>query len=482
MKTAKIDLNYDFGGKDTVEITNNMAPLHIGRSESGQVEIRAELSIPSFVPGTDFAEYFHVDEDGKTLEIGLERIPELKEAFMGTGRSQVWVKVPSGAAVIAKTDNLPIKAVGIQGAMVLHNENGPLKLEDCAGHIHLENENGPIKLQSCEGDFEIRLENGPLAAEKLSGANLEISSENGPVKVRLASFSRVKINNENGVIYYESLPLDSGEMDFVNENGVVNLVLAQEQNFELEAETEVGSISTSGGTVDDAGEGGIKIEVKTEDGVVKKTIRRGEGGLKIRVKTENGVIKLSADGQNDMSFVKMKIKDLKGAIGSAMGEEDREKVKSALNSASAAVEKAIGSINEDKIKEKLSGALGKLQKTVEEFDFKETSDKVAKTVDQIGDEVTDTLKIVLRKVKDSDDRPPREHFAGAEDYSEPGILKEFIRKTVDAAFAKTSGKGLSDSEKQAVDERSRAKILEMLESGKITAEEAERLLKAIGRE
>jgi len=51
---------------------------------------------------------------------------------------------------------------------------------------------------------------------------------------------------------------------------------------------------------------------------------------------------------------------------------------------------------------------------------------------------------------------------------------------VDATIAKAQGKGLSDSEKQAVDERSRVKILEMLESGKITAEEAERLLKAIG--
>lgn len=469
MKTAKIDLNYDFGGKDTVEITNSMAPLHIGRSESGQVEIRAELSIPSFAPGTDLAEYFHVDEDGKTLEIGLERIPELNEAFLGTGRSQVWVKVPSGAAVIAKTDNLPIKAEGIAGALVLHNENGPLKLDGCEGHIHLQNENGPIKLHSCAGDFEIRLENGPLVAEKLSGENLEVNSENGPVKIRLASFPRVKISNENGVIYYESLPLDSGEMDFVNENGIVNLVLAQEQNFELDAETNVGAISSSLGAVENAADG-------------HKVIRRGEGGLKISIRTENGVIKLSADGSNDMSFVKMKLKDLKGAIGSAVGEEDMEKVQKTLASATAAVEKAIGSINEEKIKEKLSGALGKLQKAVEDFDFKETSDKVVKTVDQIGDEVTDTLKSVFRKVKDTEGRPAPEHHASDEDYSEPGILKEFIRKTVASTLAKAQGKYLSDSEKQAVDERSRAKILEMLESGKITAEEAERLLKAIGRE
>ncbi len=465
MKTANIELNYDFTGKDTVEIENNMAPLHIGRSETGQVEIRAELSIHSFVPGTDLAEYFHVDEDGGTLKIVLERIPELADAFMGKDRSLVWVRIPKGAAVVAKAELLPIKAEGIAGAMVLHNENGPLKLEDCQGHIHLQNENGPIKLHGCDGDFEIQLENGPLSAEKVSGANLEISSENGPVKIRLASFAKVKIANENGVIHYESLPLESGEMDIVNENGIVSLVLGQEQNFELDAETNVGSISASAGTMEDAGNG-------------HKFVRRGEGGLKIKVKTENGVIKLNADGSNDMNFVKMKIKDLKGAIGNAVGEEDMEKVKSALNSATAAVEKAIGSINEDKIKEKLSGALGKLQKTVEGFDFKETSDKVIKTVDQIGDEISDTLKTVFRKVKEGGGEPHQhrhERYAGDN-------LKEYINKAIEGAIAKVQGKGLSDSEKQAVDERSRAKILEMLESGKITAEEAERLLKAIGRE
>ena len=41
---------------------------------------------------------------------------------------------------------------------------------------------------------------------------------------------------------------------------------------------------------------------------------------------------------------------------------------------------------------------------------------------------------------------------------------------------------LMKKEKEDIADRSRIKILEMLEAGKITAEEAERLLKAIGKE
>lgn len=154
MKTAKTELYYDFTGKNKVEIENDMAPLFIGNSESGKVEILSDLSIHSFIPGAGIAEYFHVDEEGQTLKIVLENIPELAETFLSSGKSQVWIRVPKGTAVIAKTDTMPIKAEGLQGALVLHNENGPLKLEDCEGHIHLQNENGPIKLSNCSGNFE----------------------------------------------------------------------------------------------------------------------------------------------------------------------------------------------------------------------------------------------------------------------------------------------------------------------------------------
>ena len=157
MKTAKIDLNYDFGGKDTVEITNSMAPLHIGRSESGQVEIRAELSIPSFAPGTDLAEYFHVDEDGKTLEIGLERIPELNEAFLGTGRSQVWVKVPSGAAVIAGS---PAQAAGLKdGDVILEISGQKLDQKNSLARVIAKyNPGDKVKLKVRRAGGEIELE------------------------------------------------------------------------------------------------------------------------------------------------------------------------------------------------------------------------------------------------------------------------------------------------------------------------------------
>jgi hypothetical protein len=468
MKTLIFKRNYDLPGLRRVEIENEMAPLAISASETGELQIEAELRVMDKVSEPDLDEYFHIEQRDDHVEIELEEIQEIAEPFFGSGKSQVNIHIPKGVALVASAEVQPLVAEGLQGSLVLHNENGPIKLGNCDGHIHLKNENGPIKLNECSAEFEIELENGPLSAEKLSGPSLEIESENGPVKLRAAAFPKVRITNENGVIYYETLPVENGDLSFVNENGIIHLVVPETLEFELDAETNVGTISTN-----------LEGSKSVKDGHM--TFKRGEGGTKISVRTENGVIKLGSDGASDLSFIKLKLKDLKGSIGAAVGPDDMEKVQKAMETATAAVEKALGSIHEEKIKEKIALAMDKMKQAVENFEFKETTDKVIKTVDQIGDEVNETLKNVLRKVKEPSEernweRHKHQHFAG-------DSLKEYIDKVIDAAVAKVGqGKGMSGSEKQAVDERSRSKILEMLESGKITAEEAERLLKAIGRE
>ena len=62
-------------------------------------------------------------------------------------------------------------------------------------------------------------------------------------------------------------------------------------------------------------------------------------------------------------------------------------------------------------------------------------------------------------------------------------LKDYINKVIETTIIMPGiNRGMNNKEKQEVDERSRIKILEMLENGKISAEEAERLLKSIGKE
>ena len=469
MKTAKINLSYDAAGMGTIKIDNKMAPLEIGVSQDDKIHVDAKLKIHSYIPGIDITEFFFVDRNEDEMEIILEKIPELAEAFWGSGDSRVKIFVPTGIKVCAKSENESFAAQELESELKMSTENGSIQVKDCSGQISLKSENGAIRIQKCDAELRVITENGNVSAEKVSGASFEAGSENGAIRVRQAAFERAFIQSENGRIIYEALPVEDATLTMVSENGPVQLALPENYNFQLEAISETGTLRNE-----------TEAELSEQDNL--KIVRRGEGGAQISIKTENGDISLTSDDGAELNFIRLKIKELKQTMSKAVSEEDLEKVQKAWGTVSAAVEKALAGIREEGVKEKLNAAMDNMKKTVEEFDFKSAGGKVVKTVDQIGDEIGDILKSVFRKVRE----PRGEKTHWEEDKTEISSfekLGDFISKTVDNAINKAfQGSGLDSNEKKAVDERSRAKILQMLENGKITAEEAEKLLKAIGVE
>jgi DUF4097 and DUF4098 domain-containing protein YvlB len=483
MKTAKIKLNFDYEEVKKVRILNYMAQLHIGTSPEGRVEIEAELNTYDDKAELELEDNFHVSCEDHEVKIELDDIDEIKDSFLGSVKSKVQILLPPKVEVKVETDNMPLTLNGLEGDLQVSNENGAIIINNCHGDKKLENENGPVKMHSCNGNVELELENGAFSAEALQGDTISVESENGPIKIRSSCFNKVEIENENGVIFYETLPVEEGEFSFTSENGVVHLVLPEEFDFQLDANTEFGTLKC-----------GFEAEIsRDEDNTFH--VRKGEGRTKITVKTENGVIKLSSDGHMNLSFLKMKLSQLKESINSSSTLEDKEQVLKVMNGVLAAMEKALGSIDEQKIRESINLAMEKIRAAVENLDVGEAKDKVVQSIDKVGSEVFDSLKDFVRKVKEPHEHrhhqpfpphpphPPHGHRAGIGMSFDVDGLKEYIHKVIDSDLVKPYlGKGLRGREKSEVDERSRIKILEMLESGKITAEEAERLLKAIGKE
>jgi len=303
--------------------------------------------------------------------------------------------------------------------------------------------------------------------------SLELESENGPVKIRSAQYPKVEIESENGVIYYETLPVEDGDFSFSSENGIIHLVLPLDFDFDLEGETENGSLKCR-----------VDAQLSNEDG--NYHVWRGENGAKIKVKTENGLIKLSSDGNMNLDFLRQKLDELKASINASKTFEDKEEVLKHLNSVIDYVAKLTLSIDEEKIKDSLNVAMDKLKGLVAGFDVNETKDKVVSGVEDIAKELSQTLGTLMEKVKikvEHELRHPRvkEHMHHFQE--EMRGVGEQLRKAFKSAGLKGfMGAGMAAESHETVADRSRLKILEMLESGKITAEEAERLLKAIGKE
>jgi hypothetical protein len=147
-----------------------------------------------------------------------------------------------------------------------------------------------------------------------------------------------------------------------------------------------------------------------------------------------------------------------------------------VNKVVAYINGIAGSIKEENIKEKLTTATAKLKELIENFDFRATNDKVLKNLEDIVTQIQDALKEGVKNLRESVYDFKKHHF-----HTES--VTAYIKKILDSPQIKPYlGGEHKKKEKESSIDHSRMKILEMLEAGKITAEEAERLLKAIGKE
>jgi hypothetical protein len=468
MSKMKLQQILDYEVVTKINIENNLAPLTIESSPHGKVELICELDMVE--PYEEFSWEDCVStscENGK-LEIVLEERDGMERRFLAPNRSFVKILVPGEPPLEVEMENLPVSFSGVHNTLVVSSENAPIRIQECNGAKELSNENGPISISNCEGNLSVELENGPLAAEMISGITLTIKTENGPLKIREACFTDVDIESENGVIMYETLFVEDASINLKTENGVVHFVLPDEMDFELKARTEQGKIKSR------LSHPIVQVD---EDYVVKN----GEGRTKITIFTENGMIKLGEGDKVNLEFLKAKIELLKESLRNVNSGEDMEKVHKLFTNVSDYVTARIANAKEAIDKEVIKEQLEKLQLLIEEFDYKGAKDKTIESVEELTGKIHDELRKHMNKLGTKITETIHVH-TGKHGMKLEG-LGDYINKVINSSLIKPYlGGEMKAKEKDEVADRSRLKILDMLEAGKITAEEAERLLKAIGKE
>ncbi len=465
MKLQQI-LDYEVVSKITIE--NNLAPLTVEASPHGQVELICELDLVEPFEEFEWEDCVSTSCKNGELQIVLDEVDGMERRFLGVNRSFVKILVPGNSSIDVEMENLPVTFQGITNTLVVSSENAPIRIQDCDGDKKLSNENGPISIRNCTGNLTIELENGPLAAEQISGMELNIQSENGPLKVREACFPQVSIESENGVIVYETLFVENAHMEIKTENGMVHFVLPEDMQYEIRAETETGKIKSR------------LSQAIVEDGD-QFVIVQGDGSSKITISTENGMIKIGEGEKVNMDFLKAKLDQLKDGISNATSQEDMEKVQQLFGNVSEYVSSRIANIKEALVKEKIQEQLEKLQVLIEEFDYKGAKDKTIASVEEFGSKVSEELRKNMEKLGTKIHESI--HVGGSKHNFKFDGLGEYINKVINSSLIKPYlGGEMKAKEKEDVSDRSRLKILEMLEAGKISAEEAEKLLKAISKE
>lgn len=464
MKQYGIKKEWAIVGLEKVVINNQLASMSIEPSDSAAVKLEGNIFCDEPHEDFNWEDYVSGDfSDGK-LTIELDEIEAMDRS--GMKASQLKLYMPKGVFVEYETYILPLGLHGLHNNVKVISENAPISVNNCDGDKHIESENGPVRIHNSNGSIYARLENGPLSAEAISGEGIHVESENGPIKLRLSNFKNVDLATENGPIYYETQPVEGGEFKFRTENGIVHLVLPLSFSFSLKAESEIGRVKSK-----------LDFPVSVEDGVFRiENLYDDDAPTTIEIQTENGMIKLSSDGHINLDFIKAKLNQIKVDLLNANTSEEQDQVTELLNKVVEYLNRAVKSINEEKIRNKVNETIEKLKEMTQNIDFETTRTVVVDKVDDIGSQIFDGIKEGLKDVKSAFDGLKYEHMHG-------DSLKDYIHKVLESPLIKPYlGAELKKKEKDTIAEASRLKILSMLEDGKITSEEAERLLKAISKE
>lgn len=466
MKIFTDKFEYDVTNIRKISIDNKMAPLSIANSEDGKLSVELEIALPDNFSNASLDSFISYAVENSKFKLDLENLAAITGGAFQLTQSQVRVLIPQGLELKVDTDNLPLRLLGLTNKISADNENAAIILDSCVGDLKLENENGPIKLTNCKGNITIDQENGPILAEEVSGDMLRVSSENGAIKMRLAQFTDLSVKNENGLIYYESMPMDYGLMRFKNENGKIALVLPEEMGYAIEAESKLGRVRSS-------------LEAEQQRMGRKHLFTNGDQRVKIEVKTQNSSIRLGSDPSINLGAFKSKLDDLREAIKNATSIEDNEKVQQILNKTVESLNTIKDKVTETKINEAIQNSINSLKDTIAGVNWIETKDKVLSTIEKIGTDINSNLRKFFEKVRQTDGEGDAQSGFGRH-FEDLGDQLQNLWNKRPNWFS--SGGDVDDELPRDVSEQSRRKILEMLENGKITADEAERLLRAIGKE
>lgn len=462
MKKYTLNKSWNLNEISRIRITNEMAPLTISSAPANELFLEALISTETEVD-LNLEELVLAERNGNELKLELMELPFSK---LKHKKSMLMIVVPEELYIKVDTENMPLSIYGLENDLDIESENAPVSIKSCTGKLKLEGENGPLSLMRHIGNIDLTVENGPVVAEDISGDKLKVESENAPLRFRLAEYKQVDIESENGPISYETLPVEGGDYSFASENGMIHLILPLSFTFSLTAKSESGRLKSK-----------LEDSIAHEDGVFK--IERLQDSLKptrIRIETENGLIRLNSDGRIDLDFLKNMLENVKDSLAKVESQIDAEKMRDLVNKLSGTLRSVSTYIRDEKTKARILENIEKIKSSIQDYDFKEKTGNVQSKVEELGSEIYENLKEGLRNVKAEFDGLRYEHL-------NTDALKDYVQKVVNSPYIKPYlGAAKKHIENEEIAERSRLKILEMLEAGKISSEEAERLLKAISKE
>ncbi len=449
----------------SVVIESGNVGYRVKGGESGQVLIEADIEFEPRRRDTEITIEdiisVETDDEAGQVEIKIDD-PEVRQM-----RSRIVISVPENSTLEARADNGSIHVINATLKGRLESDNGSLILEDVIGDMQMITDNGSVKCAKVRGDISIESDNGTLKLAECEGGRFEAITDNGSIAGVRMNFNDINLRTDNGKIFYEFKPLEVGKASFVTDNGKIQMVIPDGVDYDIHATTDNGRFFI--------GLDGEYLIKNTPHGKeFQKTL--GSGKVKIEAETQNGSIVMS----NKM------VQDARPGHDTIS-----EGVHTGLKHALKVVSKVIGTIggelgnvnidlspeDQEKVAQKVKKVSEKLQKASEKMQHKmEIDQEKLNGLDNLGEELDNLgaeLKIKLSKMGKNISESVQKDLNDLQESPEWKTIVKRVKRV----------KGDEHEEhkehKKEDQHQSRLQILQMLQEGKLSVDEAERLLKAL---
>jgi DUF4097 and DUF4098 domain-containing protein YvlB len=214
--------------------------------------------------------------------------------FNRAARSDYRITLPSAAIVRASTASGSIDGRALDGQFNLSTSSGDVRLSDIAGtltvevgsgsisvrksslgQVQLESGSGDIQVDGVQAELHANSDSGSITVADLHDMSLNLDSGSGNIDVRNAAAAAFDLQASSGSIHFEGSLAGSGVHRARTSSGDLTVTLPQDAGFQLEAQTDSGTIDLPGGwnlpgqneaRAGQIGSGGPSLQLDTSSG------------------------------------------------------------------------------------------------------------------------------------------------------------------------------------------------------------------------
>ncbi|HZE87953.1 MAG TPA: DUF4097 family beta strand repeat-containing protein [Verrucomicrobiae bacterium] len=223
-----------------VQIRNSFGSLRIVGNEAKEVSVTGRLA-----PGAEGLE-FEGDRQDFSIEVATPEDWSYGSGDDADYRSELEIRVPSGASLDVETLNASIAITGVDGVVNVETVNGAVSAAGNPKSVQVNSVTGKVDVVAVSAEVQIESVSGAVSV-KGAARTAEVTTTSGAIDVMGKEFERVQLKSTGGDVHVEGSFRGDGGLEIETFSGSVQLLVPADIAARFKMTTFSGGIESSMG-------------------------------------------------------------------------------------------------------------------------------------------------------------------------------------------------------------------------------------------